>query len=115
MTAILVAVQKTISIWYPVQFQLQSIDALIDFDSKVNIMIKGFTDKQDLISGSLNVSTQKIDSTYLKIYIMVTVGFLLQNSQKGLDFWRKSSYGPTPAYIYNPKRFSYFLGIQIEN
>ena len=56
---------------------MDSLLALLDSDSEVNIIHLAFVEKLGLIVWTTNVDTQKIDGTTLDIYGMVVPVFLV--------------------------------------
>ncbi len=72
---------------WPVKFQAQQIETLIDSGSEVNAMTAGFAAKLGLIPRPTNVGTQKIDGSILETYGMALAGFLLQDSLGRVQFF----------------------------
>ncbi len=71
------ALQRVSYIWYPVQFQNNEVQALIDSGSKVNAMTPAYAIKLDRTAWKTSVWAQKIDGSPLETYGMVTASFSL--------------------------------------
>ena len=67
--------QRIPCIQYPVQFQANQIEALIDSGSEVNAMTPAFVTKLGLSIQPTGISAQKIDGSTLKTYGIVIAGF----------------------------------------
>ena len=79
--------QRVPCIWYPVQFQAQQIETLIDSSNEVNAMIPGFVAKLGLIPRSTNAGAQKIDGSTLETYGMALAGFSIKDSLGRVRFF----------------------------
>ena len=69
-------------IYYLVQFRKDkraTIQALIDFGSKVNAITLAYAKKLGLRTWKTNVGAQKIDGSLLKIYEIVIAAFQVKN------------------------------------
>ncbi len=77
-------------IWYPVQFQNNEVQALIDFDSKVNAITPAYATKLGLTARKTSVRAQKINSSPLDIYGIVLARFLLQDSLIRVRFFEET-------------------------
>ncbi len=62
---------------YPVQFQNNEVQALIDSGSKFNAMTPAYATKLGLTTRKTSVGAQKIDGSPLETYGMVTASFSL--------------------------------------
>ena len=64
-------------IHYPVQFRnnKETIQALIDFGSKVNVMTLAYTKKLGLQTWRTDIRAQKIDASSLDTFWIVIAGF----------------------------------------
>ena len=72
---------------YPVQFQAQQIEALIDSGSEVNAMTPAFTAKLGISTRPTDVGAQKIDGSSLTTYVMAVAAFSLQDSLGKVRFF----------------------------
>ncbi len=78
-----VALKYVPCIWYQIQFQEgQPIRALIDSGSKVYTIIPAYATKLGLTTQRTSIGAQKIDSSSLETYSMVSASFSLQDSQR---------------------------------
>ncbi len=69
--------QRMLYIRYPVQFQNNEIQALIDSDSEVNAMTKAYATKLGFTTRKTSVGAQKINGLLLETYSMVLASFSL--------------------------------------
>ncbi len=90
MTASLEVLQRVPCIRYPVQFQAQEIETLIDSSSEVNAMTPGFVVKLDFIPRSTNAGDEKIDGSTLETYGMALAGFSLKDSLGRVRFFEET-------------------------
>ncbi len=90
MTTSLEALQRVPFIQYPVQFQAQQIETLIDSGSEVNVIRPDFAAKLGLIPSPTNVCDQKIDGLTLETYSMASAGFSLQDSLRRVRFFEET-------------------------
>lgn len=65
MTASSEVLEKVFCIKYLIRFQPESVDALLNSNSKIYAMTPSFTLKQRLVLRLTNIHAQKIDNTYL--------------------------------------------------
>lgn len=66
--------EQVTCIYYSIQFNEFSVKALIDLDSKVNVMQSSFIRKPSPRICKTNVDAQKIDSSRLEVYrIIITL------------------------------------------
>lgn len=79
--------QRVLYIWYPVQFQAQQFEALIDSGSEVNAMTPAFVAKLGLLTRPTSVGIQKIDGSLLAMHGMVVASFSLLDSQEKVRFF----------------------------
>ena len=89
-TASLEALQRARCIRYPVQFQAQPIEALIDSGSEVNAMTPAFAAKLGLSTRPTGVGAQKIDGSPLATYGMAIAAFSLQDSLEKVRFFEET-------------------------
>ena len=71
--------QRVPCIRYPVQFQQEGVQALLDSGSEVNAMTPAYAEKLGLTTRKTDVSAQKIDSSTLVTYEMVIPGLSVQD------------------------------------
>lgn len=76
-TATLEALQWVLYICYPVKFQRNEVQALIDSKNKVNAMTPVYTAKLDLTKRKTSVRAKKIEGLFLDTYSMISASFLL--------------------------------------
>ena len=79
MTASPEASQRVPCIRYPVQFQAQQVEALIDSVSEFNAMTPAFAAKPGLSNRPTGVGAQKINGSPLATYGMAVAAFSLQD------------------------------------
>lgn len=74
-----VILERVFYIWYLVQFQKDkdNIKALLDLSSKINAMNLLYTKKLGFQIRQTDIGAQKIDKSYLNMFEIVIVGFLL--------------------------------------
>ncbi len=89
-TANLKALQRVPCIRYPVQFQVQQVEALIDSGSEVNAMTPAFAAKLGLSTKPTGVGAQKIDGSPLATYGMAVAAFSLQDSLGKVRFFEET-------------------------
>ncbi len=77
MTSSLKALQRVPYIRYPVQFQAQPIEALIDSGIEVNAMTPAFAAKLGLSIRPTSVGAQMIDGSPIATYGMAVAAFSL--------------------------------------
>lgn len=82
--------QRMPCIWYPVQFQNNKVQTLINSDSKVNVITPAYTTKLGLNIQKTNIRAQKIDGLPIEIYSMVSASLSLQNSLERVWFFEKT-------------------------
>ncbi len=90
MTARPEALQRVPCIWYPVQFQAQQVEALIDSGIKVNTMTPAFAAKLGLSTWPTGVSAKKIDGSPLTTYTMAVAAFSLPDSLGKVQFFEET-------------------------
>ncbi len=90
MTASLEVLSRVPCIRYPVQFQAQQVEALIDSGSEVNAMTPKFAAKVGLFTQPTAVGAQKIDGSPLSMYGMAVVAFPLQDSLGKVWFFEET-------------------------
>ena len=73
--------QHIFCIRYPIQFQDNEVEALLDFGSEVNAIIPAYAAKLGLRLRPTNVGAQKIDGLVLETHGMTSARFLIQDSQ----------------------------------
>lgn len=84
------ALKRMLCIWYLISFQEgKLIIVLIDSSSKVNLMTPTYVIKLGFTTQKTSVRALKIDGSSLGTYSIVTIGFLLQDSQKRVQFFEK--------------------------
>ena len=76
-------------IWYPVIFKDQ-IEALLDFESDINVMSQAFAQQLGLKICKTNIEAQKIDGITLEIYGMVVSIFSVSNKDDRERFFKES-------------------------
>ena len=76
-------------IWYSVTFKDET-EALFDLESEVNAMSQVFTYQLDLDIWKTNVSTQKINNTFLETYKMVVSNSSVVDKDARKRFLEKS-------------------------
>lgn len=80
------ALQCVSCIYYSVQFQEldqdNEVQALINLDSKVNVITSIYTKKFGFTLWKISVGTQKIDCVILKTYSIALIVFLISNNLK---------------------------------
>ena len=69
---------------------LDSILALFDSGSKLNVMHLAFAEKLGLVVKFINVGTQKIDSTTFEIYGMVVAVFSVTDQANKIRFFKET-------------------------
>lgn len=69
--------QQVLCIQYPVLFLDDKVKTIINFESKVNIIISVYIDKQGLPIKSTDIAIQKINNLALKINEIVSIMFLV--------------------------------------
>lgn len=77
-----IILDKILYIYYPLRFykdKKNKIQALINFSSKINIMILVYASKLDHKICQTNIKVQKIDSSTFKMFDMVLASFLIKN------------------------------------
>ena len=74
-------------IQYLIQFQNNKVKALIDSDSKINIVTPTYVVEHGLIIQKTSVKAQKTDGLPLETYNMVSTRFLIQNSLEKVRFF----------------------------
>lgn len=62
-------------IWYPILFQKNEVQALINSNSKINVITLVYAEKLGFIIWKISVRAQKIDSLLLKIYGIASAKF----------------------------------------
>lgn len=80
-------------IYYSIQFwknQIHNILALINLKSKINAMLPIYIKKLGFPIWKINISTQKIDKSILKIFKIAITNFQVKNMLKTLVFFRKT-------------------------
>lgn len=77
-------------IYYLVQFIENKIYTLINFGSKVKVMILTYTAKLSLTIWKTSIRVQKTDGSPLETYGMALSGFLLQDSLETVSFFEES-------------------------
>ncbi len=82
--------QRVPCIWYLVQFQNNEVQTLIDSGSEVNAMTPAYATKLGLTAWKTSVGAQKIDSSPLETYGMVSASFSLQDSLERVRFFEKT-------------------------
>ena len=89
-----VMLKKISYIYYPVWFQKsqqlevqEQVRALLDSDSKINVMNPAFTQKLGFHIQKTNVGAQKIDSSTLKNLEIIIAKFLVKNKVDRLRFF----------------------------
>lgn len=77
---------------YPIQLQRNQIKfkALIDSSSKIDVMTLIYATKLGFTTQKIGVGAQRIDSSLLKTYDMVSASFSLQNSLRRVQFFEKT-------------------------
>ncbi len=84
------ALQRVLCIWYPVQFQNNKIQALINSGSTVNAMVSAYTAKLDLITRKTSVGAQKIHASRLETHGMVLARFFFRDSLGKVWFFKET-------------------------
>lgn len=79
-------------IYYSIQFKKNTdeIQALINSESKINVMTPAYGNKLSFQMQKTNVRAQKIDGSILKTYKMVIVGFQVQDKFRRARFFQKT-------------------------
>lgn len=62
----------------------------MNFEGEVNAMIPAFAAILGLTPRLININIQKIDGFFLEIYNITSIGFLLQDSLKMVQFFKKT-------------------------
>ncbi len=75
---------------YPIKFQVQQVEALIDSGSEVNAMTPTFAAKLGLSPRQRGVGAQKIDGSPLETYGMASAGFLVQDKLGRIRFFEET-------------------------
>ena len=81
------ALQHSPCIWYPVKFQIQHVEAVIDSGNEVKAMTPAFVAKLGLSTRPTGVGAPKIDGSPLATYGMAVAAFSLQNSLGKVRFF----------------------------
>ena len=84
------ALQRMPCIRYPVQFQAQQIEALINSGSEINTMTPEFAARLGLSTRPTGVGASKIDGSPLATYGMAVAAFSLQNSLGKVRFFEET-------------------------
>ena len=71
--------QHVLCIQYPLQFQQEGVQALLNSGSKVNAMTPAYAEKLGLTTRKTDIGAQKIDGSILVTYEMVITGFSVQD------------------------------------
>ncbi len=82
--------QRVPCIRYPIKFQKNEVQALINSGSKVNAMTLVYAIKLDLTTRKTSVGVQKIDDSPLETYAMVSASFSLLDSLGKVRFFEKT-------------------------
>ncbi len=90
MTASSEDLQRVLCIWYPVQFQNNEVQALIDSGSEVNAMTPTYATKLGLTAWKTSVGAQKIDGLPLETHGMISARFSLQDSIGRVRFFEET-------------------------
>ena len=77
-------------ICYPINFGKQSILALLDLGSKVNVVHPAFAKKLGLPIKPTDVEAQKIDNTTLEIYGMIVAAFSVEDKANQVRFFEET-------------------------
>ena len=85
-----VVLERVPYICYPVQFQKDQVQALINSGSKVNAMTPAYALKLGLITRKIDVGVQKIDGSALTTDRMVIAGFSLQDKLGRVWFFKET-------------------------
>ena len=75
MTTSLEALQRVPYIQYPIHFQNNKVQVLIDFGNKVNAMTPAYTVKLGLTIQKTSIGAQKIDGLPLETYGIALIRF----------------------------------------
>ncbi len=84
------ALQRVPFIRFPVKFQAQQVEALIDSGSEVNAMTPAFIANLGLSTRPTGVGAQKIDGSPLAMYGMAVTAFSLQDSLGKVRFFEET-------------------------
>ncbi len=85
-TASLKALQRVPCIKYPVEFQNNKVQALVNSGSEVNVMTSAYATKLDFIAQKISIGAQKIDGSQLETYGIVSASFFLLDSLENARF-----------------------------
>ena len=70
-----IMLKEMLCIYYAVYFQKKWIRALLDSNSKINTINSNFVWKLAFYIRKINVKAQKMDSSILKIFVIMIVNF----------------------------------------
>lgn len=79
--------KRVFYIYYPIQFQKNKMQVLINLGNKVNAMILTYAAKLNLQVCSTNIKAQKIDSSILKMFEIILTSFKIENKLNRLWFF----------------------------